>query len=55
MERILPTALVMGVIVGLVVAAYMNIFNVSSDRMGPLTSKAKPPPLAAKKTSRNFR
>ena len=28
MERILPTALVMGVIIGLVVAAYMNIFNV---------------------------
>ena len=28
MTRILPTALVMGVIVGLLVAAYMNIFNV---------------------------
>jgi hypothetical protein len=28
MERILPTALVMGVIVGFLVAAYMNIFNV---------------------------
>ncbi len=28
MTRILPTALVMGVIVGLFVAAYMNIFNV---------------------------
>ncbi len=28
MTRILPTALAMGVIVGLVVAAYMNIFNV---------------------------
>ena len=28
MTRILPTALVIGVIVGLLVAAYMNIFNV---------------------------
>ena len=28
MTRILPTALVMGVIVGLLVAAYMNVFNV---------------------------
>ena len=28
MTRILPTALIMGVIVGLFVAAYMNIFNV---------------------------
>ena len=28
MTRILPTALVMGLIVGLLVAAYMNIFNV---------------------------
>ena len=28
MTRILPTALVMGVIVGLLVAAYMNILNV---------------------------
>ena len=28
MTRVLPTALVMGVIVGLLVAAYMNIFNV---------------------------
>ena len=28
MTRILPTALIMGVIVGLLVAAYMNIFNV---------------------------
>jgi hypothetical protein len=28
MTRILPTALIMGVIVGLLVAAYMNVFNV---------------------------
>ena len=28
MDRILPTALVMGLIVGLLVAGYMNIFNV---------------------------
>ena len=28
MDRILPTALLMGVIIGFVVAAYMNIFNV---------------------------
>ena len=28
MTRILPTALVMGVLVGLLVAAYMNVFNV---------------------------
>ncbi len=28
MTRVLPTALIMGVIVGLLVAAYMNIFNV---------------------------
>ena len=28
MTRVLPTALIMGVIVGLLVAAYMNVFNV---------------------------
>ena len=28
MERVLPTAMVMGLIVGLLVAGYMNIFNV---------------------------
>ena len=28
MTRILPTSIVMGVLVGLLVAAYMNIFNV---------------------------
>ena len=34
MTRILPTALIMGILAGLVVAGYMNIFNVPGDGMG---------------------
>ena len=34
MTRILPTAIVMGVIFGFLVAAYMNIFNVPGYGMG---------------------